>query len=110
MKLTTNKKESIIDVCFENETLDAGNSDEFKEAIAPVIAEGEKVAFDLRKVSFVDSSGCGALLSCLRKINASDGELKLYGVQKPVRTLFELVRMHRVVDIFNTRKEALGSF
>jgi hypothetical protein len=26
---------------------------------------------------------------------------------KPVRTLFELVRMHRIFDIVNTREEAL---
>ena len=81
MKLTTNIKNGIINVNLENETLDASNSDDFKEAIAPVIADGKKITFNLSKVSFIDSSGCGALLSCLRKLCARDGDLKLYGVQ-----------------------------
>ncbi len=110
MKFKTKKENGIMDVRFEKGTLDASNSDEFKNAILPVLAENEKIALDLSKISFVDSSGCGALLSCLRNLAAKEGELKLYGVQKPVRTLFELVRMHRVVDILNTREEALQSF
>jgi anti-sigma B factor antagonist len=31
-------------------------------------------------------------------------------VTKPVRALFELVRMHRVFDIYNTREEALKAY
>jgi anti-sigma B factor antagonist len=71
---------------------------------------GVKLLFDLEKLKFVDSSGLGALLSCLRQVTAVKGELKLCGMAKPVHALFELVRMHRVFDILITRDEALRSF
>ncbi len=92
------------------ETLDASNTKEFKRDVAPVLESDPKLIFDLSKLQFVDSSGLGALLSCLRQLNSSGGDLKLCGMCKPVRALFELVRMHRIFEIFNTREEAIQAF
>jgi hypothetical protein len=36
--------------------------------------------------------------------------MKLYGVTKPVRTLFELIRMHRIVEMHDTKEAAVASF
>ncbi|MBI3736649.1 STAS domain-containing protein, partial [Candidatus Sumerlaeota bacterium] len=58
----------------------------------------------------LDSSGLGAILSCLRKLNSVGGDLKLCAMSKPVHTLFELVRMHKIFEIFPTRDEAVRSF
>jgi anti-sigma B factor antagonist len=52
----------------------------------------------------------GAFISCLRKVNAKGGDLKLYGMSKQVRGVFELVRMHRVFDILATREDAIRAF
>jgi anti-sigma B factor antagonist len=65
------------------------------------------VVLDMSALNFVDSSGLGALLSCLRAMNGKNGQLRLYGMTKPVRALFELVRMHRIFTIYNSREEAL---
>jgi len=46
----------------------------------------------------------------LRQLNASGAELKLCGMSKPVRAVFELVRMHRIFDIYDTREQAVGAF
>ncbi len=107
------KTEQIGDVVIAHllsDALDAANAKDFKSQIAPVIVNGAKLVFDLSSLKFVDSSGLGALLSSLRQINALGGDLKLCGMIKPVRALFELVRMHRVFEIFNTQDEALRSY
>src|SRR5262247_3272165 len=82
--------------------LDASTVPKFKGDIAPVLAANSKVVFDVDQLRFVDSAGLGAILSCLRQLNASGGDLKLCGLSKPVRALFELVRMHRIFDIYST--------
>jgi anti-sigma B factor antagonist len=98
-------------VTFPGEYLDASVVKEFKEDIARVIeGNGRKVVFDISRLQFIDSSGLGAILSCLRKLNGAGGDLKLCGMTKPVRALFELVRMHRIMDIYNTRDEAVSAF
>src|SRR5579871_1773292 len=90
--------------------LDASNSGEFKHDIAPVLQASTKLVLDLSQLRFVDSSGLGAMLSCLRQLTAKGGDLKLCGLSSQVRALFELVRMHRIFDIYSTREDAVKAF
>jgi len=102
---------NVTIVTLPGEYLDASTVKTFKADITPVIeGTGKKVVFDMSHLQFIDSSGLGAILSCLRKLNGSGGDLKLCGMTKPIRTLFELVRMHRIMDIYNTRDEAVNAF
>ena len=110
MQLSTTTVENVIVVQIPGTTLDAGNTKDFKAAITPLLTPGAHVVLDLTNLKFVDSSGLGAMLSALRQLNGAAGELKLCDMSKPVRALMELVRMHRVFEIFNTREEALRSF
>ncbi|SRR6266540_3433369 len=109
-----------MDVAFENSgriavisisgELDASNVGEFKRQVTPRLEPNAKVLFDMSPLRFVDSSGLGAMISCLRHTVASGGELKICCVSKQVMALFELVRMNRVFDIYATREEALKAF
>jgi anti-sigma B factor antagonist len=92
------------------EDLDASNVGDFRRDIAPVLEAHHRLVLDLSRLRFVDSSGLGAFISCLRKLNAAGGDLKLCCMSKPVRAVFELVRMHRVFDIFGTSEDAVRSF
>ncbi|MDP1525830.1 MAG: STAS domain-containing protein [Rhodocyclaceae bacterium] len=95
-------------ITIDSENLDAGNVREFKEQIAPILNGNDVVLLDMSQLTFVDSSGLGALLSCLRTMNNKNGQLKLFAMAKPVQALFELVRMHRIFSIYNTRDEAVA--
>jgi anti-sigma B factor antagonist len=92
------------------EELDASNVAEFKRDIAPILETQRELVLDLRRLRFVDSSGMGAILSCLRQLSAKGGDLKLCGMTRQVRTVFELVRMHRIFDIYPTQEEAVRAF
>lgn len=92
------------------EELDASNAGEFKRDVAPLLEANTKLVLDLSRLRFIDSSGLGAFISCLRKLNATGGDLKLCGMSKQVRSVFELVRLHRVFDICATSEEAVHAF
>jgi anti-sigma B factor antagonist len=110
MTVSADPQESVVVVVTSEEALDAGNANDFKVAVAKMIQPGAQLVLDMRGIKFIDSSGLGAILSCLRQLNDQGGDLKLCGMNKPVRALFELVRMHRVFEIFNTRDEAVRSY
>jgi anti-sigma B factor antagonist len=107
------KIETIGDVTIvavnENK-LEANNADAFREAIAPVLKDCRKLVIDLDQVRFVDSRGCGAILSCLKQIAPAGGDLKLCGATPAVRKVFDLIRMDRICQIVNTRDEAVEAF
>ena len=110
MELHLQPAGDIMVVAVPGETLDAGNTQEFKSAVGPVLEAHKQVIFDLSGLAFVDSSGCGALLSCLRKVKGHDGDLKLCRISKQIRDLFNVIRMDQVFQIFETREEAVKSF
>lgn len=89
--------------------LDAGNVKAFREAIAPLLKQHPRVILDMAQLNFVDSAGVGALIACLRTAKESKGEFRLCNLSRPVRALFDLMRMHRVFDIHTDRDEALRS-
>jgi anti-sigma B factor antagonist len=93
-----------------SETLDADSSHGFKRAVTRQIGAGKNLVLDLAAVQFVDSSGLGAILSLLREFTQTGGRLKLAALAPNVRAVFELVRMHRILEIYNRREEAIRSF
>jgi len=96
-------------VAFPVDNLDAGNAKEFRAAIDAVVAGHATLALDMSRLTFVDSSGLGALLSLHRAMNGKKGRLLLFGLNRPVRALFELSRMDRVFSICQSRDEALAA-
>jgi anti-sigma B factor antagonist len=110
MEMTVEKFGDVSVMMLFGASLDASNTKEFKRDVASILDSDHKLIFDLSKLEFVDSSGLGAILSCLRQLNSTGGDLKLCSMGKPVRALFELVRMHRIFEIFNTREEAIKAF
>jgi len=107
MRVTSEPSGSVRIVTLHGDSLDANNVADFKREMAPLVEGPVKMVMDLSAVQFVDSSGLGGILSCLRQITSGGGTLVLCSMSKPVRVLFELVRMHRIFDIVNTREEAL---
>ena len=110
MQFETEKIGDVTVVKVQTEVLDAGNAKEFRDGLSPILEEDIKIVFDMNQVNFLDSSGCGTILSCLRQLKTAGGDLKMFGLQQPVRTLFELIRLHRIIDIFNTRDEAINAY
>jgi anti-sigma B factor antagonist len=110
VEIAVDRVENVAVVAVPVDELDASNSADFKRDIAPVLEANTKLVLDLSRLRFVDSSGLGAMLSCLRQLSAKSGDLKLCGMSKHVRALFELVRMHRIFDIYGTKEEAVKAF
>ncbi len=98
-------------IAVQEERLDAHNSDELKTEMNRLFSEGAKdLILDLKDVRFIDSSGLGVLVSGFKNASTRQGSLKLAGLQTQVRSMFELTRLHRVFDIFQTTDEALDSY
>jgi anti-sigma B factor antagonist len=65
---------------------------------------------DLKEVRFIDSSGLGVLVSGFKNASTRQGSIKMCNLQTQVKSMFELTRLHRVFDIFQSVDEALESY
>lgn len=110
MLFQTEQVGDITVVVLQVDALDANNVKALKAELRPTLMADSRILMDLGRVSFIDSSGLGCILSCLREVTSGGGDLKLFNITKPVRGLLEMVRLHKIVDILNTKEEGINSF
>ena len=58
---------------------------------------GDLIEVDFTAVSFIDSSGLGALVTAQRRARAGGGELWVSNLQSNLRTVFELTGLDKVL-------------
>lgn len=110
MKIESSHLHGVLIARLKIESLETGNVAEFRSAVTPLVDRNERVVLDLTDVGFMDSTGLGALLSCLRVLKAKGGSLKLASLTSEVIQLFEMVMMDRVFEVFPSVPEAVHSF
>jgi anti-sigma B factor antagonist len=87
---------------------DLHTAPELREAIGTAIDEGNhRLAIDLTEATFVDSMTLGVLLGALRRLSAVDGRLVIICPDPHLRRVFEITSLDRVLDLANTRDEAV---
>jgi anti-sigma B factor antagonist len=111
MNLKTELNGKVMVVMVREERLDAHNSNDLKVEMNRLFEGGTRdLLVDLKEVRFIDSSGLGVLVSGFKNASTHQGSIKLCGLQTQVKSMFELTRLHRVFDIFQTIDEALESY
>ena|SRR5580698_334770 len=81
----------------------------FKEEVVGYVTKGNRaIVLDMSEVTFIDSSGLGALIASL-KVLGEDGELVLCGARDAVTSMFKLTRMNKVFRMFQTPEEAVAA-
>ena len=83
---------------------------ELRGCLLEVIQEKPKMTIvNMEKVEFMDSSGVAALIEALQLSRRNGGKLKLVGMQRRVRSIFEISRLESIFEIYESEAEALAS-
>lgn len=107
MKFESKKINGILIVELTEKRLDAKLAVDFRLAVDELINQGNHViALDMRHIEFIDSSGLGAIVTCL-KLMGSRGKFVLFGLTAPVIAMFKLTRMDRVFSLYANEEQAL---
>ena len=84
---------------------------ELHQALRDLIEKGEKkVLLNLAKVSYIDSSGLGELVSGYAAFKRNDGELKLVSLSSSVNQLMVLTKLLTVFDVYDNEAYAVDNF
>ena len=63
---------------------------------------------DMTEVEFMDSSGLATLVGVLKWCRLNGSELRLAGLTKAVRNIFDICRLESIFQIYDSRAEALS--
>jgi anti-sigma B factor antagonist len=90
---------------------DMGAADTIKRRLTELVDKGRtRLVIDMGLVSYIDSSGLGALVAAMKHARTARGDVKLCALQSGVRSVFEMTRLHKVMSIHATRQEAVASW
>lgn len=99
MQFQTEANGNVLIVTPTEERLDAAVAVQFKDTIRSFAATApERLVLDMGHVSFLDSSGLGAVIGAM-KLLAPDTRLELAALTPPVEKVFKLTRMDRIFTI-----------
>jgi anti-sigma B factor antagonist len=79
----------------------------FKNLVEETVASGQtRIVVDLGQVTFIDSSGLGALISGLKATRQAGGDLRIADVPEQVMTVLRLTNLDRVLRVHPTVVDA----
>ncbi len=85
-------------------------ADEFKKTVDSYLDSrlARYLVVDLGSVSFIDSSGLGAILGRYKKVESMQGKMVIAGPQSQVRRILEVSGINRVIGIYNNKRSAFS--
>lgn len=108
MYLKFDNKEDKLLVYMMGE-LDHHSAEEVRNKIDDRLAREDitKLIMDFSDVSFMDSSGIGVVIGRYKKLASKSGKVCITNVNDSVKRVFELSGMFKIIQLYNTNKEAL---
>ncbi len=90
--------------------LDLGTAETFRRAAEEALERhgSYRLVLNLAGVSFIDSSGLGAILGRYRRIAQRQGRMALVAPPENVRAMLELSGVFKVIPIYDSEQKALA--
>jgi anti-sigma B factor antagonist len=89
--------------------LDAATSAGLKREVVTLTDGGKnRVAVDMAKVTLIDSTGVGVLISLFKRARATGGAVHFAGLTGQPKEIFRLLRLDRSLDLHAKLDEAVG--
>lgn len=99
MNLTTRELDGALLISTTESRIDAASAIQFKDAMRDAYAGvNNRILLDLSSVTFIDSSGLGAIVAGLKQLPPGKS-LELCALTPPVQKVFQLTRMDTVFTI-----------
>jgi anti-sigma B factor antagonist len=106
-ELLRDRRYPVLSVAGE---IDVFTAPLFKQAVVNLVAEGHRHLFlDMRAVSFMDSSGFGALLGATKRLRPEGGSLNLIGCNRTIQRMLHLTRLDSIIGIHADEDEAMAA-
>jgi anti-anti-sigma factor len=98
-------------VFYPTRILSVDSSETLLEWIDQQLQNGHKtLLIDFRNVTFMDSTGLGALVSAFKAVQLADSRLALCCLKGQARMVFDMVGMEQLFEVFDNLKAFEQSF
>src|SRR5512140_89634 len=111
VKTTTLQSGKIGVIEVKGSLVGGEETDELRNAVADFIEQGtKKLIIDLSKVTYLNSTAIGVLVSAHTTFAKNKGRVKLCGINKNINNIFVITKLTLVFDVSESREEAIKAF
>ena len=110
MKIREEKNDGTS-VCVLEGEVNINTSGLLRKGFDELIRRNEKkVLVDFTTVTYIDSSGLATLIEMFQRLEKIQGHMRFCGMSENVKNIFEITKLHKRFEIFDTRQNALEGF
>ncbi len=100
--------EQGIEIFTVSGSLDLQQVPAFRQQVSGLLKTGQaRILFNFEHLEFIDSAGLEALISTLVTARKIGGFVAITGVRKTVARVFEITRIDKAFEIFQTLADAI---
>lgn len=108
MNIETSTAANGVTVIRPQGRLDMRVAPDIRQGLAELARTGNaRMVLDLEAVSFIDSSGLGAIISGLKSAREAGGDLRIARPNQQVRLVLQLTTLDRVLKPHSSVEEAM---
>ena len=110
VKTTTVQSGKIGVIEVKGSLVGGEETDELRSAVADFVEQGnKKLVIDLSKVTYLNSTAIGVLVSAHTTYSRNKGQVKLCGINKSISNIFVITKLTMVFDVSEKREDAIKS-
>jgi len=111
MNYSLSEKYNTVIITFKGKMMGGPSATKYMDEIKSLIEQGKtNVVADLSKVSFMNSSGLGILITSLTSLRKAGGDLRISGASDRIESLLIVTKLITVFTHFKTLEEAVESY
>ena len=111
LRMTEQELESITAVAMTGEIVLGEESNAFREKIAGLLTAGKKrIVLNVANVTYIDSTGVGALVASFHSARSHGATLKLANLGSRFHEILQMTRLLTVFDTYDSEAAAIESF
>ena len=111
VKSTTVQSGKIGVIEVKGSLVGGEETDELRNAVADYVEQGnKKLVIDLSKVTYLNSTAIGVLVSAHTTFSKNKGHVKLCGINKNINNIFVITKLTLVFDVMESREDAIKAF
>jgi len=111
LKIASRQVDGVTVLDFEGRIVLGEPTEAIRDTLQDLVSKGQKkILLNLGEVSYIDSSGLGALVRGYSTLASQQGTLKLLNLTKKVQDLLQVTKLYTVFEIFNDENAAIRSF
>lgn len=111
LEITVEPRSGRLALVQLNGRLDLLSAAAVKQKLAATVEAGhDRLVVDLGAVSFIDSSGLGALISGLKSARVAGGDLRIAQPDKQARYILQVSTLDRILHPYASIEEAFSGY